>query len=148
MKQQGDGAGETSRQITSCMAGAGQHARPSHKHCKACAKHARAPRPRARPRLHDFHLVEFSYQPVLSQLHNELKPQCDGDRTTSRTTNYELQGTGWATRAPVAQTLQTVRQSCPCTTATCPYVFARFPSCGIFTPTRTIPVKQRVETTG
>ena len=46
---------------------------------------------------------------------------------------------GWATRAPVAQTLQSVRQTCPCTTATCPYRFARFPSCGIFTPTRTIP---------
>ena len=57
---------------------------------------------------------------------------------TSRTTNYELQGTGWATRAPVAQTLQTVRQTCTCTTATCPYQFARFPSCGIFIPTRTI----------
>ena len=54
---------------------------------------------------------------------------------TSRTTNYELQGTGWATRAPVAQTLQTVRQTCSCTTATCPFRFARFPSCGIFTPT-------------
>ena len=34
------------RQITSCMARAGQHARPSHKHCKPCAKHACAPRPR------------------------------------------------------------------------------------------------------
>jgi hypothetical protein len=65
-----------------------------------------------------------------------------------RTTNYELQGTGWATRAPVAQTLQSVRQTCPCTIATCPYLFARFPFCGIFTPTRTSPVKQRVETTG
>ena len=31
------------RQITSCRARAGQHARPSHKHCKACAKHAHAP---------------------------------------------------------------------------------------------------------
>jgi hypothetical protein len=30
------------RQITSCRAGGGQHARPSHKHCKACAKHAQA----------------------------------------------------------------------------------------------------------
>ena len=53
-------------------------------------------------------------------------------------TNYELQGTGWATRAPVAQTLQSVRQTCSRTTATCPYRFARFPSCGIFAPTRTI----------
>ena len=53
------------------------------------------------------------------------------------TTNYELEGTGWATRAPVAQTLQTVRQTCSRTIDTCPYLFARFPSCGIFTPTRT-----------
>jgi len=41
-----------------------------------------------------------------------LKQQGDGAGETSRTTNYELQGTGWATRAPVAQTLQTVRQTC------------------------------------
>jgi hypothetical protein len=33
-----------------------------------------------------------------------LKQQCDGAGETSITTNYELQGTGWATRAPVAQT--------------------------------------------
>jgi hypothetical protein len=64
------------------------------------------------------------------------------------TTNYELHGTGRATRAPVAQTLQSVRQTCPRTTATCPYPFARFPSCWFFTPTRTSSVKQRVETTG
>jgi hypothetical protein len=75
------------------------------------------------------------------------KQQCDGAGETSITTNYELQGTGRATRAPVAQTPQTVRQTCPCTTTTCSYLFARFPSCGIFTPTRTIPVKQQVETT-
>ena len=67
---------------------------------------------------------------------------------TSRTTNYELQGTGWATRAPVAQTLQSVRQTCSCTTATCLCVSARFPSCGIFTPSRTIPVKQQGDGAG
>jgi hypothetical protein len=50
--------------ITSCMAMARQHARPSHKHCKACAKHAHAPPPRARTRLRDFHPVEFSHRPV------------------------------------------------------------------------------------
>ena len=81
-------------------------------------------------------------------MNNELKQQGDGAGETSITTNYELQGTGRATRAPVAQTLQTVRQTCSCTMATCPYTFARFPSCGIFTPTRTSPVKQPVETTG
>jgi hypothetical protein len=187
------------------MARAGQHARPSHKHCKACAKHAHAPRPRVHTGLHDFHLVEFSYQPVPSQsklrvettgvtvteqphypklrvawhglsntrarrtntakrapnmpMHHghvsipvcvisilwnfhinpyhpsknyELKQQGDGAGETSRTTNYELHGTGRATRAPVAQTLQSVRQTCLCTTATCPYQFARFPSSGRF----------------
>ena len=61
------------------------------------------------------------------------------------TTNYELHGTGQATRAPVAQTLQSMRQTCTCTTATCLYRFVRFPSCGIFTPTRTIPVKPQVD---
>ena len=121
---------------------------PKVKQCKACAKHAHAPRPRVCACLRDFHLVEFSRRPVLSQLNNDLKQQGDGAGETSRTTNYELHGTGWATRAPVAQTLQTVRQTCLCTAATCPYLFARFPSCGIFTSTRTSPVKQRVETTG
>ena len=60
-------------------------------------------------------------------------------------TNYELHGTGWATRAPVAQTLQTMRQTCPCTIATCSYRFARFPSGGIFTPTRTNPVNNELK---
>ena len=83
-----------------------------------------------------------------SPVNNELKQQGDGAGETSRTTNYELQGTGWATRAPVAQTLQTVRQTCSCTTATCPYQFARFPSCGIFTPTRTIPVNNELKQQG
>ena len=41
------------RQITSCRARGGQHARPSHKHCKPCAKHAEAPPPRARTRLNE-----------------------------------------------------------------------------------------------
>ena len=86
-----------------------QHARPSHKHCKPCAKHAHAPRPRARTRFCDFHLVEFSHRPVPSQWNNKLKQQGDGAGEPSITTNYELHGRGWATRAPVAQTLQTVR---------------------------------------
>ena len=93
-------------------------------------------------------LWNFHTNPYYPSKNYELKQQGDGDRTTSRTTNYELHGTGRATRAPVAQTLQSVRQTCSCTTATCLCLFARFPSCGIFTPTRTIPVKQRVETTG
>ena len=66
-----------------------------------------------------------------------LKPQ--------ETTNYELLGTDWATRAPVAQTLQTVRHTCLRTTATCAYTFARFPFSGKYTPTHTSTVKQPVE---
>ena len=61
------------RQITSCRARAGQHARPSHKHCKACAKHAHALPPRHCTRLQDFHLVEFSYQPVLFPVKQQVE---------------------------------------------------------------------------
>ena len=68
-----------------------------------------------------------------------LKPQ--------ETTNYELLGTGWATRAPFAQTLHTVRQTCSRTTTTGAGTFARFPFCGEFNPTRTSPVQQQLETT-
>ena len=92
-------------------------------------------------------LWNFHTNPYHPSKNYELQQQGDGAGDTSRTTNYELQGTGWTTRAPGAQTLQSVRQTCTRTTATCPYRFARFPSCGIFTPTRTNPVKQRVETT-
>ena len=133
------------RQITSCRARGGQHARPSHKHCKPCDKHAQVPSPRACTGLHDFHLVEFSHQPVPVPVKQQLEPPSDGAGETSRTTNYELQGTGWATRAPVAQTLQTVRQTCSGTKHGCSYPFARFPSCGIFILTRTSPVKQQLE---
>ena len=83
-----------------------------------------------------------------SSVNNELKQQGDGAGETSITTNYELQGTGRATRAPVAQTLQTVRQTCSRTTTTCSYRFARFPSCGIFTPTRTIPLNNELKQQG
>jgi hypothetical protein len=54
----------------------------------------------------------FHTNPYHSSENYELKQQGDGAGETSRTTNYELQGTGWATRAPVAQTLQSVRQTC------------------------------------
>ena len=64
-----------------------------------------------------------------------MKPQ--------ETTNYELLGKGWATRAPVAQTLQSVRQTCTRTTTTCAYTFSQVPFSGKFNPTRTSPVKQR-----
>ena len=66
-----------------------------------------------------------------------MKPQ--------ETTNYELLGKDWATRAAVAQTLQSVRQSCSRTTTTCAYTFAQVPFGGKFTPTRTSPEKPRVE---
>ena len=83
------------RQITSCKTRGGQHARPSHKHCKPCAKHAHAPLPRVHTGLHDFHLMEFSYQPVPSQSNNELKQQGDGAGETSRTTMGAGLESGW-----------------------------------------------------
>ena len=61
------------RQITSCIIRGGQHVRPSHKHCKPCAKHAHAPPPRARTCLRDFHLVEFSHQPVLFPVKQQVE---------------------------------------------------------------------------
>ena len=80
--------------------GAGQHARPSRKHCKPCAKHAHAPPPRARTCWYKFHSVEITNHPVPVHRNNKLKQQRDGARETTRTTNYELLGNGWATRAP------------------------------------------------
>ena len=41
-----------------------------------------------------------------------------------------------------------MKQQCYGAVRMCPCVFERFPSCGIFAPTRTSSVKQRVETTG
>ena len=61
------------------------------------------------------------------------------------TTNYELLGKDWATRAPVLQTLQSVRQTCSRTTTTCAYTFAQVPFSGKFKPTPTSPVQQRLE---
>ena len=61
------------------------------------------------------------------------------------TTNYELLKKGRATRAPVAQTLQTVRQTCSRTTTTCAHTFAQVSFSGKFKPTRTSPVQQRLE---
>jgi hypothetical protein len=73
------------RQITSCRARAGQHARPSHKHCKPCAKHAHAPPPRVRTCLRDFHLVEFSYQPVPFSVKQRVETTVSRRRYTQRT---------------------------------------------------------------
>ena len=56
-------------------------------------------------------LWNFHTDPYHPSKNYELKQQCDGAGETSRTTNYELHGTGRATRAPVAQTLQSVRQT-------------------------------------
>ena len=63
-------------------------------------------------------LWNFHTNPYQSSENYELKQQGVDAGETSITTNYELQGTGWATRALVAQTLQTVRQTCLCTMAT------------------------------
>ena len=51
-----------------------------------------------------------------------------------------LLGKDWATRAPVAQTLHTVRNACPWHRGTCAYLFARFVFSGTFVPTGYIPV--------
>ena len=126
-------------QITSCIKRAGQHARLSHKHCIPCAKHAHAPWPRVNTGLHDFHFLEFSYQPVLSQLHNELKQQCDGAGEPSRMTNYELHGKGWATRVLVVQTLRSVRQHSQFTTPTWQYLIGTVVNDFSIKPTPTSP---------
>jgi len=119
------------RQITSCRARAGQHARPSHKHCKACAKHAHAPRPRTRACLYFFNLEEFSHHPV---------PEGGGAGEMSsenvirnlKNENYEMK-----TCAPVAQTLQSVLQHAHAPLCTCPHKFVRFSS--ITVPIQTNP---------
>jgi hypothetical protein len=58
--------------------------------------------------LHDFHLLEFSHQPVPSQCTIELKQQGDGAGETSRTTNYELHEKCWTIRAPFSKPLLSV----------------------------------------
>ena len=77
----------------------------------------------------------FTPTRTISSENYELKQQGDGAGETSRTTNYELQGTGWATRAPVTQTLQSVRQTCSYTTTTCFCTLVRFPLSGKLKPT-------------
>ena len=148
MKQQGDGAGEPSRTTNYELQGTGgatrapvaQTLQTMRQPCSCTTTTC----------LYTF--VRFPSCGIFTPtrtipVNNELKQQGDGAGEHLKNDKL-LHGTGWATHAPVAQTLQSVRQSCPCTVATCPYRFARFPACGIFTPTRTIPVKQRVETTG
>ena len=148
MKQQGDGAGENLQNDKLRVAGHGL----GNTRARRTNTANRAPNVPVHHRYVPVHVctisIMWNFHINPYQSHSKLKQQCDGAGETSRTTNYELQGTGWATRAPVAQTLQSVRQTCSCATSTCLYRFARFPSCGIFTPTRTIPLKQRVETTG
>jgi hypothetical protein len=58
------------RQITSCRARAGQHARTSHKHCKACAKHAHA------PHTHPVHIGTVSIQWNFSFLKFQTTSTC------------------------------------------------------------------------
>ena len=89
-------------------------------------------------------MYEDSKQPVPVQWNIELKQQRDRRRWNLKKRQIRKD---WATRAPVAQTLQTVRQTCSRTTATCAYTFVQVPFSGNFKPTRTSPLKQRVETT-
>ena len=150
MKQQGDGAGETSRTTNYELQGTGCATRAPVAQTLQSVRQScsRTTATCSYPFVRFPSCGIFTSTRTSLQSNNELKQQGDGAGETSRTTNYVLHKEGGATRAPVLQTLQSVRQSCSCTTAPCPYLFARFPSCGIFTPTRTIPVKQRVETTG
>ena len=72
------------RQITSCRARGGQHARLSHKHCKPCAKHAHAPLPRGRIRLHVC-IVSIMWNSALPAVFveykiQELTPQGEGKK--------------------------------------------------------------------
>jgi hypothetical protein len=62
------------------VARAGQHARPTHKHCKPCANHVHAPLSRACTGLHDFHLVEFSRAKVGALLEGPHPCQIDHRR--------------------------------------------------------------------
>ena len=101
------GAGETSRneQITSCLGSDGQHARPSRKHCKPCAKHAYDAPLRARARLYKFHSVGNSIQPVPVHMNNDLKQQRDGAAETSRNDKLRVAWEGLGnTRARLANT--------------------------------------------
>ena len=150
MKQQGDGAGETSITTNYELRGTGQATRAPvaqtlqtvRQRCSCTT--ATCPYRFARFPFCGIFTPTLAIPVKITSCNNRVtvpvKPQ--------EHTNYELHYTGRATRAPVAQTLQSVRQTCSCTTATRPYAFARFPSCGIFTPTRTIPVTITSETTG
>ena len=60
--------------------------------------------------------------------------------TLNNNPNYELLKKWWATRAPYAPTLQTVRQTRSWHGGTCAYLFARFVFSETFKPTRSIPV--------
>jgi hypothetical protein len=145
LKQQGDGAGEHLNYNKLRVAGHGL----SNTRARQANTANRAPNMLMHYRHVFVHvctisiLWNFHTNPYYFQLNNKLKQQGDGAGETSITTNYELQGTGWATRAPVAQTLQTVRQTCSGTTATLLCLCARFPSCGIFAPTETNELKQQ-----
>ena len=56
-------------------------------------------------------LWNFHTNPYHPSKNYELKQQGDGAGETSITTNYELQGTGWATRAPVARRTNTANRA-------------------------------------
>ena len=48
---------------------------------------------------------------------------------------HELHGKGWTKRAPLTKAPQSVRQTCPCTTATCPCTLIWFSLCCRFKST-------------
>ena len=149
MKQQGDGAGETSRTTNYELQGTGWATRaPVARTLQSVRQTCSCTIATCLYRFVRFPCCGIFTPPRTSSVNNELKQQCDGAGETSRMTNYEMHGKGWATRASGIQTLQSVRQTCPRTITTCPYTSARFPSCGIFTPTRTSPVNNELKQQG
>ena len=77
------------------MTRSGRNAHPSHKQCKACAKHAWA-----RTRWYGVHLVEISNQPVHYPSEQQVEATRDGASETSHTENYELHGKAGQTVRP------------------------------------------------
>ena len=129
LKQQGDGAGETSRHDKLRVAGHGPG--NTRARCTNTAKRA----PNMPTHRHQYRFARFPscgiFTPTrTSPVKQQLEPQVTAPVKHLKNENYELHGMGWATRAPVAQTLQSVRQTCPGPTATCPYRFARVLTAG------------------
>ena len=83
--------------------------------------------------------------PVHSSAHRVVTTDYGAGRYPQERSNYELLGKWWTTRAPYAQTLQTVRQTRSWHRGTCAYLFARSVFRGTFRPTGYIPVNYELK---